>query len=99
MKALLFQKLPLGLTVSLHLRCLTRGLCKPLNVKLTFCVHELHLPLLIPVLPHTVAPSSQVVADSWGECEDIGEAQCQGNGLDLVLADFDEQCVDCAGCR
>ena len=62
MKALLFQKLPLGLTVSSHLRCPTRGLCKPLNVKLTFCVHELHLPLLIPVLPHTVAPSSQVVA-------------------------------------
>jgi hypothetical protein len=43
--------------------------------------------------------SSQVVADSWGECETIGEAQCQGNGLELVEADYDEECVDCAGCR
>ena len=43
--------------------------------------------------------SSQVVADNWGECEDIGEAQCQGNGLELVSVDYDEECVDCAGCR
>ena len=43
--------------------------------------------------------SSQVVADSSWECQDIGAAQCAPNGLDLDYADFDPSCVDCEGCR
>ncbi len=43
--------------------------------------------------------SSQVVADSSWECDDIAFAQCEANGLGLDYAEFDSGCVDCEGCR